>query len=487
MVHPLRQSIRGVGLIAAAALACLPPVQAGTLRGPFGGSDAVRHDARTRTFDLQHVLVRIDLTGEFGSITGSARLTLEVTRAGIDTVVLDAVEMEIGETTLADGTRLAHHYDGRRLEIELDRAYQVGESVQVEIDYATRPRRGLHFIASDKRYPARSPQVWSQGEPEETRYWIPIYDFPDDKTTTELIITVPKPMTTISNGALVATRPGADRTTIFHWKQEIPHSTYLISLVAGRFDRYTETRAGVSLEYYVPPGTPRATMNRSFAPTPEILEFFADYIGLNYPWAGYSQVAANDFIFGGMENTAATTLTADTLHPASSEPNFASESLVAHELAHQWFGDLVTTRDWPNVWLNEGFATFFTLLWLEQRYGRNEYDYRRFLAAKRYFKEDEEKYRRPIVWDTYVHPLDLFDAHAYQKGALVLTMLRSQLFTKLATTRPPLSVFMLARRSSWKSTKTSSSPLGPLMSPVGVLLNRSAKSCCSRVRFSATR
>ncbi|MDX1389921.1 MAG: M1 family aminopeptidase, partial [Acidobacteriota bacterium] len=322
-------------LLVAVVAAWTSSAYGGTLRGPFGRSDAMRHEARAHAFDLRHITVDIDLTGEPGTIAGTARLALGIVEPAVESVVLDAVEMEIAEARLARGVALEHVCDGGRLKIELDRAYEVGESLEVVIEYTAQPRRGLYFITPDRDDPARPMQVWSQGEPEETRYWIPIYDFPDDKATSELFVTVPGAMTTISNGELVATRPGPGDSTVFHWKQTIPHSTYLISLVAGSFDRYTETRSGVPLEYYVPPGTPKATVSRSFAATPDMLDFFERTIGQSYPWARYSQVAVQDFIFGGMENTSATTLSADTLHPASSEPNFASESLVAHELAHQ--------------------------------------------------------------------------------------------------------------------------------------------------------
>jgi aminopeptidase N len=429
----------GLALAAAAAIAAgrvpasgslAAPDGAGAdeLRRPFGGPRTERHWPRSRIWDLQHVRVELELDWEQRAIRGVATLGLSALDDGIERIELDAEELDVAAVELARGEPLAFWTRPGKLEVRLDRPRLRGETLDVVVRYRARPRKGLYFIGPDPAYPDRPRQVWTQGESEDTRYWIPLYDSPNDKTTSEIVVTVPDEMTAVSNGRLVAVRPQpASSAHTFHWRQDVAHSTYLVSLVVGEFDRHDAAAGAVPLQYYVPPRTPASTVARSFAVTPEILSFFADYIGVPFPFDKYAQTTVERFLWGGMENSSATTLTADTLHPESAEPNFTSEGLVAHELAHQWWGDLLTCRDWSHIWLNEGFATFFADLWFERRHGRDEYDYRRYRNLQEYLEEVRERYVRPIVHATYVDELDLFDEHAYPKGAMVLALLRGQL------------------------------------------------------------
>ncbi|MFQ5664274.1 MAG: M1 family aminopeptidase [Terriglobia bacterium] len=409
------------------------------LRKPFGDVRARRHWARSRTYDLKHVKVELGVNWDKREIAGTATLTLAPINDGLLSVEVDAVEMSIEEVRLEGGPRLDFSHDGQRLTIVLDHAYASGENLRLAIRYRARPRKGLYFTGPDEAYPDKRREIWTQGESQDTRYWVPLYDFPNDKATSELVVRVPADMLAISNGRLVEVGedPAQPGTKTYHWREEVPHSTYLISLIVGRFDHHSEQRDGLPVDYYVPPGTAPASVERSFAQTPAMIRFFGDTIGVPYPYEKYAQTTVQGALFGGMENVSASTLYADTLHDEAAAPNWTSEGLVAHELVHQWWGDLLTCRDWSHIWLNEGFATFFTNLWFEQRYGREEYDYRRWQNAERYFCEDnrsyrpsclnDQDYRRPIVWGVYVHEMDLFDAHSYPKGALVLDMLRSVL------------------------------------------------------------
>jgi aminopeptidase N len=216
----------------------------------------------------------------------------------------------------------------------------------------------------------------------------------------------------------------ASRSKTFHWKQEIPHSTYLISVVAGQFEKYGERAGAIPLEYYVPSGTGRDKAMQTFRETPAAVRFFEDRIGFPYPYAKYSQTTVQEFTFGGMENISATTLSDRTLHESASEPQSSSVDLVTHELAHQWFGDLLTCANWSHLWLNEGFATFWAAAYREHRDGWDQYLHEVFEDRVRYLDEDKQRYRRPLVTSYYSDPIDLFDRTTYQKGFMVLDMLR---------------------------------------------------------------
>ena len=212
----------------------------------------------------------------------------------------------------------------------------------------------------------------------------------------------------------------------FRYEQTIPHATYLLTMVAGEFSEIAQTHPRLPVAYYVEPGR-EADGERSFGRTPQMIDAFEAAVGVRYPYARYSQIAVADFIFGGMENTSATTQTDRTLHDERAHLDFSSEPLVAHELAHQWFGDLVTCRDWSQAWLNEGFATYFETVWMEASRGWDEYQRAVFDIVEAYLDEDGERYRRPIVCNVYRDPIELFDRHLYEKGGAVLHMLRGEL------------------------------------------------------------
>src|SRR5581483_12285587 len=193
----------------------------------------------------------------------------------------------------------------------------------------------------------------------------------------------------------------------WHFKQEVPHPAYLMTLAVGEFSQIEDrSQSGVPVFYYVQPGR-EEDGRRAFGTTPEMIDFFSGKLGVPYPYAKYAQVAVADFIFGGMENTSATTQTDRTLHDERAHLDFSSEPLVSHELAHQWFGDLVTCREWGHAWLNEGFATYFESLWREHKNGYDDFIYDVFDLCQLYLGEDREHYRRPIVTTTYSVPMDL--------------------------------------------------------------------------------
>jgi len=285
-------------------------------------------------------------------------------------------------------------------------------------------RRGIYFVGPTPAEPNRRRSVWTQSQDQDARYWFPALDYPDEKFTTSTTVIVPRGLFALANGALEERRDDGE-TTVFRYEQRVPHVTYLVTMVAGEFAE-VEQSARVPMWFYVNPAR-RDDGERAFGKTPKMLEVFERTIGYDYPYERYSQIAVSDFIFGGMENTSATTQTDRTLHDERAHLDFSSDSLVAHELAHQWFGDLLTCRDWSQAWLNESFATFFETVFREADLGWDEYlaDIAELVAD--YVKEDAERYRRPIVTNVYRDPIELFDRHLYQKGGAVLHMLRGEL------------------------------------------------------------
>ena len=213
--------------------------------------------------------------------------------------------------------------------------------------------------------------VWSQGEPLEGRHWIPCVDHPAERQTTEMRITVPDGYEALSNGRLVSKTPNADKTVTFHWSQDAPHPSYLMTMVVGKYAIVTEEWKGKPVQYYVPPGK-RADVARSFGRTREMLDFFSKRFGIEYPWEKYAQVVVEQFTWGGMENTSATTLVDAAIQDERSMLDGTPDGLIAHEMGHQWWGDLVTARDWAHLWLNEGFASYCEVLWDDHKLGKDE-------------------------------------------------------------------------------------------------------------------
>jgi aminopeptidase N len=380
--------------------------------------------APDRVCDVKHIKVEVSLDFERRAVDGVCTQTLTPLNDGPTRVALNAVEMTILAVTLGDGESLAFEYDGKALSFDLGERKQ-GEVFDVIIRYRCEPRRGLYFIHPDEGYPNRPLQCWSQGQDEDNRCWFPCFDHPHEKSTSEVIATVPSRMTALSNGELVAEREDGERKT-FHFRHDIPHSSYLITLVAGEYAVLKDKFEDSDVLYYVTPGR-EGDVPRTFANTPEMMRLFSNLTGQKYPYPRYSQITVAEFIFGGMENTSATTLTDQTLHDERAHLDFSSEPLISHELAHQWFGDLLTCRDWSQGWLNEGFATYFEILWKEHSAGRDEADYDRLGDQEAYLDEDGHRYRRPIVTNIYHEPIDIFDRHLYEKGGCVLHMLRTEL------------------------------------------------------------
>lgn len=391
-----------------------------------------RQYPRSQPFQVRHLALDLDLLVDEKRVKGSASLEFERVTKDARTLTLDAVGFEIESVTLSarDDTHDAEwRYDGDQLHVEVPLDVTDG---MLQVDYAATPRRGLYFIGPDEQVPQRPKQVWSQCQDEDARHWFPCHDAPGAKMTSELRVTVPSGWVALSNGELLEEPDESEGERVFHFAFDAPHPSYLMTLVAGEFsvleDRPALLADGrkVPVRYYVPKGR-EADGWRSLGITPQIIEHFSEVTGVPYPWPCYSQVVVSDFTFGGMENTTATTLYEYALLDERAALDIDSVDLVAHELAHQWFGDYVTCRDWSEAWLNEGFATYFEHVERERRLGRDEYDWGVLADLETYLGEAASHYTRPIVCREFQAPIDLFDRHLYEKGALVIHMLRREL------------------------------------------------------------
>jgi aminopeptidase N len=334
--------------------------------------------------------------------------------------------MKIKRVYLADGRELKFNFDtlAQKLKIYLDRSYSFKDTLSVIVEYfVSNPRKGLYFIQPDSAYPDKPYQIWSQGQPEDNHYWFPCYDFPNDKATSELIATVKKNFVVISNGKLLSVSDDAKKgLRTYHWYMDKPHSSYLISIVVGEYVKLQDYYLDIPLEYYVYKSNAKYA-KLSFEKTPDIMKFFSEKIGYKYPYNKYAQTIVEDFVYGGMENITATTLTSSTIHDERAHLDVSSDGLVAHELAHQWWGNLLTCRSWEHAWLNEGFATYFTALYFEYAKGKDEFQFNVYnMQRSARFADMTDK--KPTVWNRYFDPTDVFGPHIYQRGGAILNMLR---------------------------------------------------------------
>ncbi len=398
---------------------------------PSGDVLPPRHHPPDREFHMVNIDLRFKFDMEKKEVFGTAVEKIVPLRTDYDTVNLDAVDMTIDKIVM-DGKSLNFAYDGNTLSIALGGKYGIDDTLIYTITYSTFPKKGIFFIEPDSAYPKRSPQVWSQSEMEDARYWFPCHDYPDDFLTSSLTATVPEDWVVVSNGTLDReSTDHADKTKTFKWVETEPHVIYLISIVAGKYSVAEDHFGNDPIYYYVPPAQASYSMD-NFSHTPDILKFYSDITGYHYPWQKLALAAVSDFTFGGMENVSAITLTDGTLHDKDAEPQVESTNLVAHETAHQWFGDLLTCRSWSNAWLNEGFATYFEALYARPAFGEDYFQYEMSNDQREVISADERE-RRPTVYDRYNDPVDLFSVYIYPRGADILNMLRGILGDQLFT------------------------------------------------------
>ncbi|MBD0361908.1 MAG: M1 family metallopeptidase, partial [Coleofasciculus sp. C3-bin4] len=388
------------------------------------------HYNHDRPGQVKHIFLDLALDIPNKSFQGTCTIALAPIRSGINQLVLDAVNLTI-ESVQVDETPQPFDYDGEQLHIQMQTPTQAGKEIKIAIAYGVeKPQRGLYFISPDQHYPNKPTQVWTQGEDEDSRFWFPCFDYPGQLATSEIRVRVPKPFIAISNGELIATEEDGDNK-IYHWLQQQVHPTYLMTLAVGDFAEIRDEWNGKPVTYYVEKGY-EDEARRSMGKTPQMIEFFSEKFGYPYPYPKYAQVCVDDFIFGGMENTSTTLLTDRCLlDERAALDNQRTESLVAHELAHQWFGDLVVIKHWSHAWIKEGLASYSEVFWTEHEYGADDAAYYLLGEARSYLAEDSSRYRRPIVTHVYREAIELYDRHIYEKGACVYHMIRTELGDEL--------------------------------------------------------
>lgn len=390
------------------------------------------HYTPDRPGQVEHIFLDLALDIPNQSLQGTCQIRLNPVRDGITHLALDAVALAIQAVSVTTATQpqpqiCAFDTNGETLTITLPEPTKGGQTLTLAIVYGVeKPRRGLYFIQPTPAYPQKPVQVWTQGEDEDSRYWFPCFDYPGQLATSEIRVRVPQTFQAISNGELISTETSGE-TKIYHWSQRQVHPSYLITLVVGDFATIQEEWQGKPVTYVVAKGR-EADARRTMGKTPEMLTFFSEFFGYPYPFPKYAQVCVEDFIFGGMENTSTTLLTDRCLlDERAAIDNRSSESLVAHELVHQWFGDLLVIKHWSHAWIKEGMASYSEVLWTEQEYGADAAAYYLLQEARNYLSEDQSRYRRPIVTHVYREPIELYDRHLYEKGACVYHMIRGEL------------------------------------------------------------
>jgi len=385
------------------------------------------HYEPPKEFRTLHRKIELSVDFQRRSVSGSCTLDIEPIRQGLKEAHLDARELDV-KSCAVDGVKVDFGYDNAVLSVPLPD--KIGPR-SIRVDYSTTPKEGLYFTAPDAEHPEKEVQAWTHSEPESARFWYPCHDHPSDKSSSEMVIRVPKGFRVISNGRLISEREEGD-SAVSHWREDTPHSSYLTSFVAGKFSQITQEAHGVKLHYNFPESK-RADVLRYFGETPRIIEALEELTGIKYPYEKYDQTTVQDFVAGGEENLNATTLSMNYYPEAGTEEDFQQMysnpsssvvGLVAHEAAHQWYGDWVTCSDWCHAWINEAWATYLQSLYTERSRGVDQMRWEMRAREVEYFEEDETEYRRPIVDREYVWPHDVFDHTTYRKGASMLHELR---------------------------------------------------------------
>ena len=393
----------------------------------------------TKTNNLKHTKLVASFNYEKSQMNGEVWLKLQPHFYPTKTLVLDAKAMDIKEIALINGTaktKLSYTYDSLQLHIDLDKTYTAKESYTIYIKYIARPNeskgqgseaikdaKGMYFInplGTDKDKPT---QIWTQGETEASSVWIPTIDQTNQKTTQEFYLTVPSKYVSLSNGLLVKQTDLKNGFREDVWKMDLPHSPYLFFIGIGDYAVVKDSYKGKEVSYYIEKAYEKVA-RKIYGNTPQMIAFFENKLGVAYPWSKYAQISGRDYVSGAMENTTAT-LHSDAVQQDARELVDGNnwESTIAHELFHQWFGDLVTAESWSNITVNESFADYSQTLWFEHSQGKDAGAFENFTGLRSYLSSPSDA-EKNLVRFFYKDKEDVFDLVSYQKGGRILNMLR---------------------------------------------------------------
>lgn len=389
------------------------------------------------------VNTKLEVSFDYGKryLYGKEWLTLTPHFYETDTLTLDAKGMDIKEIAIMEGKNqipLKFTYDTEQLFITLNRKYKNTEKYTVYIDYTAKPdelkakgsaaitdAKGLYFINPDGK-DDKPIQIWTQGETESSSAWFPTIDTPNQKTTSEISMTVEAKYTTLSNGKLIAQKANKNGTRTDTWKMDLPNAPYLFMMAVGDFKIYKDSYNGKEVSYYLEPKyAPFA--KQIFGKTPDMMNFYSKMLGVEYPWVKYAQIVARDYVSGAMENTSATLHGEYVQKTARELLDDNQESTIAHELFHQWFGDYVTAESWSNLTMNESFATFGEVIWHGYDAGQDAEDRSRYEKLQNYLGSSKNGMSPVLARFNYNDKEDMFDNISYSKGSIILYALKNQL------------------------------------------------------------
>jgi aminopeptidase N len=376
---------------------------------------------RSRSYDALHYRIALRLDLDQKSFEGETTVSLTSLRDGLEACVLDAEEFTVTRVVSDWGEPLRFEQSPKALTVWMTRPLGLGETRSFTCFYKGRdPKIGLRFITEK---PANPALVFSDSFPDHVHHWFPCYDYPNDKVTSEIVATVKSGLKVAANGRLMAVSDDAAAGTVtYHWSQDLPHSTYLIFLAAAPYVVVHDAYKSLPVNYWVYPQDEKKAFP-TYGKTPRMVEFFNRIFGYDYPWQKYDQISVPSG--GGAESTSATAMTHSIMVDQKDEADFPAIGIVSHELAHQWWGDLITLRSWAHTWMNESFGTYSDYLYFRYERGDDEGAVNLLGKLNAYLREARTRYVRPIVSDRYDQPGDMFDSHTYPKGAMVLHMLRS--------------------------------------------------------------
>jgi len=435
-------------------------VKADTIKAPAPKKKAaIYRGSNTRQNDILHTKLEVAFDWKKANMNGKAIISIKPYFYATDKLYLNAKGMEIKSLNVyqaptdkngkplpsgfnADVSKnqklpASFVYENDSLKIDLGKIIAPDQTYTVVVDYVAKPNelkspggsqaimedKGLYFVNPTGENPYKMPQIWTQGETQASSVWFPTIDSPNEKMTQEILITVDQKYITLSNGVLLSSKPGVAGTRVDHWKLSEPHAPYLAMMAIGEFKKVTDTPwKGKEISYYVEKEY-EAHAKAIFGDTKEMIDFYSKRLGVDYPWAKYAQVVVRDYVSGAMENTSATLHGDFVVYQTTREmlDGKKGEGVIAHELFHQWFGDLVTCESWSNLSLNESFATYGEYLWNEYKHGRGEADAHNYQSKMGYMGSKKEKH---LIRYEYNQQEDMFDAFSYNKGGQILHMLR---------------------------------------------------------------